>query len=99
MTGGFHIVMNLIGCAGLGYDYIHELLGVFGDAHDETGLQRDVGDGFVFASGVAGGAKVMKPEVAGGGVFRGRLLFQDGAGQDDRARFGLRIFWSDDTGF
>ena len=70
MAGGFHVEMDLIGCVGLGYDYIHELLGVFGDADDETGLQRDVRDGFVLAGGVAGGAKVMKPEVTGRGVFR-----------------------------
>ena len=70
MAGGFDVVMDLIGCVGLGYEHIHELVGVFGDANDETGLQRDVRDGFILACGVACGAKVMKPEVAGGGVFR-----------------------------
>ena len=85
MAGGFHIVMNSIRCVGLGNDHIHELLGIFGDADDKTRPQRDVRDGFVLAGGVAGSAKVMKPEVAGSGVFRGGLLFQDGAGQDHRA--------------
>jgi len=69
VAGGFHVVMNLIGRVGLGYEHVHELVGVFRHAHDETGLQRDVRDGFILAGGVADGAKVMKPEVAWGGVL------------------------------
>ena len=75
VAGGVEVVVDLIRAVGFGYEDVHELVGVFGDADDQAGLERNVGDGFVGAGGGAGGAEALDLEIAGGGVFGRGFLF------------------------
>src|SRR6267154_2762288 len=45
----FNVVVHAVGAIGFGDHDIHELRGLLGGTHDETGFQGDIGDDFAGA--------------------------------------------------
>src|ERR1700726_382818 len=87
---GMDVVANVVGAVGLGNDHIHGLVGVVGGTDQYAGLERNVEERSVGATGGAGGAQLVEFEILGCRVFWRRFLFEGGDGLDDGAVLRFR---------
>src|ERR1700732_290748 len=82
---GVDVVADVGGAVGLGNDHIHGLVGGVGGTDQYAGLERNVEEGGVGATGGAGGAQLVELEILRCRVFWREFLFEGGGGLDHRA--------------